>query len=94
MEKSDYQETCRAGIEQDAVEELQRIIGQNRAELSTVERRVIEARFALNRGQDSQAMTLEEVGHVIGVTKERVRQIQNKALAKLRLTIESEVLIK
>ena len=37
-------------------------------------------------------MTLEEVGRVIGVTKERVRQIQNKALEKLRSTIEKEVL--
>ena len=94
MEKSNYQETRRADIEQDAVEELQRIIGENRALLSDVERTVIEARFAINRGQDSQAMTLEEVGQVIGVTKERVRQIQNKALEKLRLTIESEVLVK
>jgi RNA polymerase primary sigma factor len=37
-------------------------------------------------------MTLEEVGRVIGVTKERVRQIQNKALEKLRTTIEAEVM--
>jgi RNA polymerase sigma factor (sigma-70 family) len=94
MEKSNYQETRRADIEQDAVEELQRIIGDNRAQLSDVERTVIEARFAINRGQDAPAMTLEEVGQVIGVTKERVRQIQNKALEKLRLTIESEVLVK
>jgi RNA polymerase primary sigma factor len=94
MEKSNYQETQRADIEQDAVEELQRIIGENRAQLSDVERRVIEARFAVNAGQDAEAMTLEEVGRVIGVTKERVRQIQNKALEKLRATIESEVLTK
>lgn len=94
MEKSNYQETRRDDIEQDAVEELQRIIGENRALLSEVERTVIEARFAINRGQDASAMTLEEVGQVIGVTKERVRQIQNKALEKLRLTIENEVLVK
>jgi RNA polymerase primary sigma factor len=94
MEKSNYQEAQRADVEQDAVEELQRIIGENRAQLSDVERRVIEARFAVNNGQDAEAMTLEEVGRVIGVTKERVRQIQNKALEKLRLTIESEVLTK
>ena len=94
MEKSNYQETQRADVEQDAVEELQRIIGENRAQLSDVERRVIEARFAVNSGQDAEAMTLEEVGRVIGVTKERVRQIQNKALEKLRLTLESEVLTK
>jgi len=94
MEKSNYQETRRADVEQDAVEELQRIIGENRAQLSDVEKKVIEARFAVNRQTDASAMTLEEVGRVIGVTKERVRQIQNKALEKLRLTIESEVLVK
>lgn len=94
MEKSNYQETRRADIEQDAVEELQRIIGENRADLSDVEKTVIQARFAINRGQDAAAMTLEEVGRVIGVTKERVRQIQNKALEKLRATIDTEVLVK
>ncbi|HVS71647.1 MAG TPA: sigma-70 family RNA polymerase sigma factor [Phycisphaerae bacterium] len=94
MERSNYQETKRADVEQDAVEELQRIIGENRADLSDVEKTVIQARFAINRGQDASAMTLEEVGRVIGVTKERVRQIQNKALEKLRATIENEVLVK
>ncbi|MCL2648065.1 MAG: sigma-70 family RNA polymerase sigma factor [Phycisphaerales bacterium] len=94
MEKSNYQEVRRADIEQDAVEELQRIIGENRAQLSDVEKTVIQARFAINRGHDTPAMTLEEVGQVIGVTKERVRQIQNKALEKLRQTIDSEVLVK
>ncbi len=94
MEKSDYQEMRRADVEQDAVEELQRIIGENRAQLSDVEKTVIQARFAINRGQDAPALTLEEVGRVIGVTKERVRQIQNKALEKLRATIENEVLVK
>lgn len=94
MEKSNYQETRRADIEQDAVEELQQIIGENRAQLSDVEKTVIQARFAINQGDTGQALTLEEVGRVIGVTKERVRQIQNKALEKLRATIEHEVLVK
>lgn len=92
MEKSNYQETKRADVEQDAVEELQRIIGENRAQLSDVEKTVIQARFAINRGEDAPAMTLEEVGRVIGVTKERVRQIQNKALEKIRLTLENSFL--
>jgi len=35
---------------------------------------------------------LEEVGKIIGVTKERVRQIQNKALAKIKLVMEDGVL--
>ena len=98
MEKSNYQETRRADVEKDAVEELQRIIGENRAQLSDVEKTVIQSRFGIartpNTGEEVQPMTLEEVGQVIGVTKERVRQIQNKALEKLRLTIETEVLVK
>ncbi|MFW5681966.1 MAG: sigma factor-like helix-turn-helix DNA-binding protein, partial [Phycisphaeraceae bacterium] len=35
---------------------------------------------------------LEQVGKIIGVTKERVRQIQNKALQKLRVSIEDDFL--
>jgi RNA polymerase primary sigma factor len=92
METSNYQELRRADVEKDVVEELQRIIGENRAQLSDVEQKVIQTRFAINGGRNSAAMTLEEVGRVIGVTKERVRQIQNHALEKLRATIETEVL--
>ena len=36
--------------------------------------------------------TLEQVGEMIGVTKERVRQIQNKALGKLRHVLEAGIL--
>ena len=34
-------------------------------------------------------MTLEQIGQIIGVTKERVRQIQNKALEKIRVELET-----
>jgi hypothetical protein len=37
-------------------------------------------------------MTLEQVGQIIGVTKERVRQIQNKAMEKIRVELESKFL--
>jgi RNA polymerase primary sigma factor len=93
MERSNYIETRRADVEKDAVEELQRIIGDNSAALSDVERTVIQARFAINRNGEGAPMTLEEVGQVIGVTKERVRQIQNKALEKLRSTLNTDVLV-
>ena len=42
--------------------------------------------------QEESPLTLEEVGQIIGVTKERVRQIQNKALAKIRGVLEDGVL--
>jgi RNA polymerase primary sigma factor len=49
--------------------------------LSDREREVLEMRFGLQDGQDH---TLEEVGRHFGVTRERIRQIEAKALRKLR----------
>ncbi len=49
--------------------------------LTPREQRVLELRFGLD---DGRARTLEEVGQVFGVTRERIRQIEAKALRKLR----------
>jgi RNA polymerase primary sigma factor len=49
--------------------------------LSPREKGVLELRFGLH---DGQSRTLEEVGRIFGVTRERVRQIEAKALRKLR----------
>jgi RNA polymerase primary sigma factor len=49
--------------------------------LSDRERAVLEMRFGL---RDGESHTLEEVGKAFGVTRERVRQIESKALRKLR----------
>ncbi len=45
------------------------------------EKRVVQLRYGLT---DGEPHTLEEVGHVFGVTRERVRQIEAKTLSKLR----------
>jgi RNA polymerase primary sigma factor len=50
-------------------------------ELSDREKEVVRLRFGL---VDGQARTLEEVGKEFGVTRERIRQIEAKTLAKLR----------
>jgi len=92
LEKSNFLETKRAGFEKDAAEEVKRIVLSNRADLTDVERTVIEHRFGLESGELDKPMTLEQVGQIIGVTKERVRQIQNKAMEKIRLELEANFL--
>ncbi len=92
MERSNEMDVRRQSVAKDAVEDLHDIIERNSADLTDVERRVIEARFAVNRSDDTDSMTLAEVGEVIGVTKERVRQIQNRALEKLRSTLDGRIL--
>jgi RNA polymerase primary sigma factor len=57
--------------------------------LSERERKVLEMRFGL---KDGNARTLEEVGQEFGVTRERIRQIEAKALRKLRHPIRSRKL--
>jgi RNA polymerase primary sigma factor len=51
------------------------------SELSEREQEVVRMRFGL---EDGRARTLEEVGKEFGVTRERIRQIEAKTLAKLR----------
>ncbi len=51
------------------------------------ERRIIDERFGLN---GRKALTLEEVGREFGVTRERIRQLQNSALTKMRRTLSKK----
>ena len=66
-------------------EQIRNILGF----LSDREREVLEMRFGLNDGKDH---TLEEVGQSFGVTRERIRQIEAKALRKLRHPSRSKAL--
>jgi RNA polymerase primary sigma factor len=56
-------------------------------ELNDRERQVVRLRFGLD---DGQIRTLEEVGKEFGVTRERIRQIESKTLAKLRHPTRSQ----
>src|SRR3954452_25216419 len=65
---------------------LQEAVGEALEELTDRERKIVRLRFGL---EDGQARTLEEVGKEFGVTRERIRQIESKTLAKLRHPIRS-----
>ena len=91
LEKSNWLEAKREDFEQDAASEVKQIVLDNKADLTDVERTVIEHRFGLESGAE-KPMTLEQVGQIIGVTKERVRQIQNKAMEKIRVELEAKFL--
>ena len=60
---------------------LTNAVGEVLNELSEREQEIVRLRFGLDGGQ---AKTLEEVGREFGVTRERIRQIEAKTLAKLR----------
>jgi RNA polymerase primary sigma factor len=65
---------------------LNEAINEALSELSERERKVVRLRFGLD---DGQMRTLEEVGREFGVTRERIRQIESKTLAKLRHPMHS-----
>ncbi len=57
------------------------------AVLDERERRIIDERFGLN---GRKPLTLEEVGREFGVTRERIRQLQNSALTKMRRALRKK----
>jgi len=61
------------------------MLGELVERLHPRERNILRLRFGLDGGDEK---TLEEIGVEFGLTRERIRQLQNEALAKLRLMIE------
>ena len=63
------------------LKEMSREVARALGALSPREAAVIRLRFGIGQGE---AMTLEEVGQILGVTRERIRQIEAKVLQKMR----------
>ncbi len=70
------------------IESLQAEIRQALRILNERERNVIEAFFGINGPE----LTLEEIGEKYGLTRERVRQIKEKAIRRLRETTKNKIL--
>ena len=83
-------------IEQDTVPSVERQLMRSSfeeqirslvAELDEKERQVISMRFGLD-GEDPR--TLQEIGEALGLSRERIRQIESKAKEKLRRSREAQ----
>ena len=73
------------------VERLGRVLDRNLGSLSDLERTIITQRFP----QDVPASrTYRDIGRSIGLSKERIRQIQNVALGKLREALERDLVLR
>jgi RNA polymerase primary sigma factor len=68
---------------------LQEQLMQVLSGLTSREAEVIKARYGLT---DGQPKTLDEIGKVHGVTRERIRQIESKTMSKLRHPSRSQAL--
>jgi RNA polymerase sigma factor (sigma-70 family) len=90
LEKSDEAERNHERHWTDSVEAVQDILARNRARLTDVERTVVTERFAIGSG--GKGRTLAQIGDMVGLTNERVRQIQNAALDKIRLALTEDYL--
>ncbi|ANC29988.1 RNA polymerase sigma factor [Isoptericola dokdonensis] len=90
-EFGDLIEDSEAVVPSDAVSFtlLQEQLHQVLDTLSEREAGVVSMRFGL---QDGQPKTLDEIGKVYGVTRERIRQIESKTMSKLRHPSRSQVL--
>ena len=87
LEKDD---TCQQIREQrilDTIRQVRHYVLGNQGNLSEIERQVLKMRFSVGDFHGNQ-MTLKDIGSVLGLSKERIRQIQNQAVDKLSLIVK------
>ncbi|HAU38930.1 MAG TPA: hypothetical protein DCX07_14610 [Phycisphaerales bacterium] len=91
LERSDQTEADHDRRRSDSIDAIREILTRNRAALSDLERTIIMERFAIAGG--GRKRTLTDVGKMVGLTNERVRQIQNLALGKIRSVLDEEYMV-
>lgn len=93
-EEAEFGDLLEQYVIPDADEELlrqsfQETLKEALEELSDKERQILSLRFGL---EDDQPRTLREIGEMLGISRERVRQIENLALTKLRRSSKARAL--
>ena len=89
MERSNYDEHKHDMIQADLLRDVNEIILTNAAKLTELERSVLRHRFALH---GHSRKTLSELGEQLGLSNERIRQIQKKAIAKMQEILNTRYL--
>ena len=88
MERSEWPGTQHSIDHREWADEVRHLVINNRAHLSSLEQQVLHHRFGIGKVQpgcpNGGPMTLVQVGQTVGLTKERVRQVQKRAILKLR----------
>ena len=90
MEPSDYDAHRHEMQQARAVDDIREILSKNRGELSDLEQTVVIERFGL-QGRPRRK-TLAEVGQIVHLSNERVRQVQKQALSKIRQVLDERYL--
>jgi RNA polymerase primary sigma factor len=91
LERSDWADTQRSEESHLYVERLSRILDDDKAELTPIEKDVLARRFPFDGRVER--LTLSDIGKRMNLSKERVRQIQNSALGKLRTALDADALL-
>lgn len=73
------------------VERLQHVLTENAAQLNPLEKRILNERFP---AKDGAARTFKQIARLVGLSKERVRQIQNIALGKLKTAMQEDPVLR
>jgi RNA polymerase sigma factor (sigma-70 family) len=83
-ERTSHRAEKEEAVQKSLIHDLAVILAENKAGLTAIEMTIIEQRFGLY----GQPMKLEDIGNAMNLSKERIRQHQVKALAKLRGVLE------
>jgi len=85
-EEDDYLDRRHGKQRSEAIDTLREVIRGNYADLTETEMQIIHERFPLI--EDRKPSTLKKVGQMVGLTNERVRQIERRSLGKIRQAYE------